>query len=206
MQVTWAGIPEVMDAFLTIVAGAADIPMTRLLGQSPKGLQSTGDGEERDYQLDDPGPAGRTAGPALDRIDELLIPSALGSRPSDVYYEFAPLRQMDEKDAAEIEASAPPRSRPMPTPACCPIPRFAMAKNGIVESGRWPGSEAAFEDAEAAGADPLDPEQSTTLPISLTRSSSGGARWTKQGTVTPAQADALITDARRARSTSAASC
>jgi phage-related protein (TIGR01555 family) len=50
MQVNWSGIPAVMDSFLLVVAGAADIPMTRLLGQSPKGLQSTGDGEERDYQ------------------------------------------------------------------------------------------------------------------------------------------------------------
>jgi hypothetical protein len=34
---------------MDVVAGAADIPLTRLLGQSPRGLQSTGDGEERDY-------------------------------------------------------------------------------------------------------------------------------------------------------------
>jgi hypothetical protein len=49
-QITWAGMPEMMVAFLNAVAGAADIPMTRLLGMSPKGLQSNGDGEERDYQ------------------------------------------------------------------------------------------------------------------------------------------------------------
>jgi hypothetical protein len=49
LQVNWPASPRCMDSFLLIVAGAADIPMTRLLGQSPKGLQSTGDGEERDY-------------------------------------------------------------------------------------------------------------------------------------------------------------
>jgi phage-related protein (TIGR01555 family) len=49
-QVTWNGMPEIMVSFLNAVAGAADIPLTRLLGQSPKGLQSNGDGEERDYQ------------------------------------------------------------------------------------------------------------------------------------------------------------
>jgi phage-related protein (TIGR01555 family) len=42
MQLTWAGIPDVMMAFLNVVAGAADIPVTRLLGQSPKGCSRPG--------------------------------------------------------------------------------------------------------------------------------------------------------------------
>jgi hypothetical protein len=68
-----------------------------------------------------------------------------------------------------------------------------MAKNRIVESGRWPGSETAFEEAEAAGDDPLDPANQD--PADLLTREQKVALLAKQGTVTPAQADALITDA-----------
>jgi uncharacterized protein len=157
-EVTWTGIPAVMDSFLLIVAGAADIPMTRLLGQSPKGLQSTGDGEERDYQSMIKARQDELLAPALDRIDELLIPSALGSKPSDIYFEFGPLQEENEKDGATIESQIATAIKTYADTGLLPDTALAaIAKNRLIESGRWPGSETAFEEAEAAGDDPLDP-------------------------------------------------
>lgn len=147
-QITWAGIPDVISAYLNIVAGAADIPVTRLLGQSPKGLQSTGDGEERDYHAMIAARQNELLAPALDRVDDLLIRSALGSRPSDIYYTFAPLDQTSEKDAAAIEKQAAETVKLYADTGLIPDQALsAMARNRIVESGRWPGSEAAFEEA-----------------------------------------------------------
>ncbi|MBB4569219.1 hypothetical protein GGE67_000729 [Rhizobium leucaenae] len=40
-----AGLTDILMAFMQIVSGAADIPVTRLLGQSPAGLNATGDGD-----------------------------------------------------------------------------------------------------------------------------------------------------------------
>jgi phage-related protein (TIGR01555 family) len=80
-QITWDGMPDMMMALLQVVSGAADIPITRLLGTSPKGLQSTGDGEERDYQTMIAAKQRNELAPSLAVIDDLLIPSALGSRP-----------------------------------------------------------------------------------------------------------------------------
>lgn len=151
VQASFDGIPETMFAFLQVVCGAADIPATRLLGQSPKGLQSTGDGEERDYHAMVSARQEEMLAPALDRIDELLLRSALGSRPSDVYYEFAPLGSLSEKDAAEVEKKAADTIKMYADTGLIPDGALAaMAKNRIVESGRWPGSEAAFEEAENA--------------------------------------------------------
>jgi phage-related protein (TIGR01555 family) len=164
VQITWPGMTDVMMAFLNVVAGAADIPVTRLLGQSPKGLQSNGDGEERDYNKMIKAQQTEVLRPALDQIDELLIPSALGSAKSDVYYEFAPLDQLDEKDAATVEKQAADTIKVYADAGIIPdVALSEMAKNRIVESGRWPGSEKAFEDAEAAIAadprlDPLNPD------------------------------------------------
>jgi uncharacterized protein len=154
-EVTWAGIPDIITSYLQVVAGAADIPITRLLGVSPKGLQSTGDGEERDYHSMVKARQEELLCPALDRIDELLLRSALGSRPSDIYYEFAPLSTLSEKDAAEVEKKAAETVKMYADTGLIPDEALsAMAKNRIVESGRWPGSEAAFEEAESAASEP----------------------------------------------------
>jgi len=179
-QITWTGIPQVIDTFLLIVAGAADIPMTRLLGQSPRGLQSTGDGEERDYQSMIKARQEEILAPALDRIDELLIPSALGSRPSDIYYAFGPLQDESEKDGATIEFQLSQAITNLANTGLLPDQALAaIAKNRIIESGRWPGSETAFEEAEKAiAADPsLDPlaQPEPVDPSALTQPVEPGA-------------------------------
>src|SRR5690606_38714621 len=46
-QVTLAQLPEIIQQFLQVVSGAADTPVTRLLGQSPGGLNSTGESDLR---------------------------------------------------------------------------------------------------------------------------------------------------------------
>lgn len=170
LQVNWSGIPAVMDSFVLLVAGAADIPMTRLLGQSPKGLQSTGDGEERDYQSMIKARQDELLAPALDRVDPLLIPSALGSHPSDIYYEFGPLQQESEKDGATIEYQYAQAFKMRADTGMLPDSALAaIEKNRMVESGRYPGSETAFEEAEAAIAadptlDPLNPANEANVP------------------------------------------
>lgn len=155
-QVTWAGMPDIITSYLQIVAGAADIPVTRLLGQSPKGLQSTGDGEERDYHAMIAARQDELLAPALDRIDEVLIRSALGDRPDDVWYTFASLERLSPKDAAEIELKY---SQTVKTYADTGLIEedglAAMAKNGVVERGNFPGAEKAFDEAK------LDPPYET---------------------------------------------
>jgi len=188
-EVSWPGIPDILFAFLNVVAGAADIPLTRLLGVSPKGLQSNGDGEERDYLSMIRARQNELLAPALDRIDEVLIPSALGSRPSDIYYEFAPLSVMDEKDAAAIEFQASQTVKNYSDTGLLPDQALsALAKNRIIESGRWPGSEAAFEEAEANP----EPDQNEADLQTLEQRLSA---MEKRGTVTADQAASLLTDA-----------
>jgi phage-related protein (TIGR01555 family) len=48
---SFAQLPEVLDRFLQIVSGAADIPATRLLGQSPAGMNATGESDLRNYYI-----------------------------------------------------------------------------------------------------------------------------------------------------------
>ena len=48
-QTSFAQLPDTLQQFLLIVSGAAEVPMTRFLGQSPAGMSSTGDGDMKNY-------------------------------------------------------------------------------------------------------------------------------------------------------------
>jgi hypothetical protein len=168
LTVQWGGIPNTMDSFLLVVSGAADIPMTRLLGQSPRGLQSTGDGEERDYQSMISARQQELLVPALDRIDELLIPSAIGTAQSDIYYEMASLIQDNEKDGALIEFNyAQALSLRANTGEFDPEVLAKAELNRMLESGRYPGLENAIEEAANEGIaeapDPNEPDPSALV-------------------------------------------
>ena len=46
---TTAGLPELIDRFMLMLAGASSIPVTRLFGRSPAGLNATGENDLRNY-------------------------------------------------------------------------------------------------------------------------------------------------------------
>lgn len=100
--IAFATLPEVLRGFLEIVAGAADIPLTRLLGTAPSGLGSNGDHSMSNYHDRVGSMQSMEITPAIYRLDECLIRSALGSRPPKIFYSWAPLEQMSEKEEAEI--------------------------------------------------------------------------------------------------------
>lgn len=193
-QLTWAGIPEVLMAFYELVAGAADIPVTRLLGQSPKGLQSTGKGEQKDYHDKVKADQDEILKPQLKRIDELLIRSALGSRPPKIYFEFNDLEQPDEKEDAEIESKNAATIKTLnDTGLFDPEALAEIAKNRMVEGGRWPGCEAAFKAHPEVPEEELDPDAGKTM-AQLAAEKAEALR--SVGTIDNAMAVALVTDAR----------
>ncbi len=48
-EVQFRDIPDLMDRFVTLIAGACDIPATRLMGKSPDGMNATGESDMRQY-------------------------------------------------------------------------------------------------------------------------------------------------------------
>jgi phage-related protein (TIGR01555 family) len=150
-QASFATLPEVLMSFLQIVSGAADIPATRLLGQSPAGMNATGESDLRNYY--DRLQAMQTVEmtPAMMRLDECLIRSALGSRDPDIYYEWAPLWGMSEKEKAEVFKTKADAARQLvgTTPGQELIPRDAVSDalvNTFIEDGSLPGLDAAIEE------------------------------------------------------------
>lgn len=199
-QLSFSEYPELLDRFLGIVAGASDIPVTRLLGQSPGGLQSTGKGEQVDFNRMIAAKQDADLGPALLRLDEILIRSALGSRPAEIYSDFAPLDELDAATASEIEKREAETVQIYATSGLIPADALSEAvQNRLLENGRWPGLDAALDAAEMEakaleepdeGDDQVDPN---APPEPANENDLDNAQ--RRGTITRDQALVLLADA-----------
>lgn len=146
---SFGSLPEVLSKFMDLVAGAARVPVTRLFGRAAAGLSGSGDGDERVY-YDRIGHLQATdIAPALAILDDMLITQALGSRPGDIYYEWAPLRQMTESERAGIFGQTAAAARALAggsTGELVPLDALSDALvNSLTEMGALPGLEAAVE-------------------------------------------------------------
>lgn len=146
-QVTFAQLPEVMQTFLQMAAGAADIPVTRLLGQSPAGMSATGESDMNNYYDRVSSIQSLEMTPALYRLDECLIRSALGSRPPEIFYEWSPLKQMTEKEQAEIGKMNAETAEILGRTGIFTSEELrTVVGNQLVESSFYPGLDQAMSD------------------------------------------------------------
>ena len=100
-RIDFAGLPEMVRTFLQVAAGAADIPVTRLLGQSPAGLSATGDSDTRNYYDMISARQEIDMRPQLERLDRLILRSE-GIDPAELSFAFRPLWQMDAASQADV--------------------------------------------------------------------------------------------------------
>ncbi len=148
---SFATLPDVLMSFMQLVSGAADIPATRLLGQSPAGMNATGESDLRNYYDRLQAMQSVEMTPAMGRLDECIIRSALGSRDPDIYYEWAPLWGMSEKEKADVFKTKADAARALAgtstSPPLVPIDALSDALvNTFVEDGSLPGLDAAIEE------------------------------------------------------------
>lgn len=143
--ISFATLPDVMQQFIQQFCGAADIPMTRFLGTAPSGLGSNGDHSMANYHDRIASTQSLEITPALYRLDECLIRSALGSRPPEIFYTWAPLEQMSEKEQAEIgKMNAETAEILGRTGVFTREELRTVVGNQLVESGYFPGLDQAM--------------------------------------------------------------
>ncbi len=146
-SISFGGLGDIWDRMMQAVSGAADIPMTRLFGQSPGGLSSTGESDLRNYYDRVQGMQELEIGPALAILDECLIRSALGRRPDDVHYNWRSLWQTTDKERAEVGKTTADIVSVLAGSSLFPVETLqAAAANAIIETGALPGLEAAIHD------------------------------------------------------------
>ena len=81
-QATFAGLSDMMLQMAQQISGAGQIPLVRLLGQSPAGMNSTGESDIRTYYDNVAAMREAMLGDGLELITDLLCRSVLG-RPAD---------------------------------------------------------------------------------------------------------------------------
>ena len=98
----FTGLVDVYIQMLQSLSGAADIPVTRFLGTSPKGLNATGEADMRNYYDGISSRQENELLPALATFDQVLYRHVTGSEPDDTQlFVWNPLWQQTEKEKAE---------------------------------------------------------------------------------------------------------
>lgn len=164
---SFATLPDIMDRFYQAVAGAADIPLTRLFGASPGGLNATGDSDERLYYDRIQAHQELDIAPAMSNLDEALIRSALGGRPKEIHYVWTPLRQKTEREVADIGKVIADTIKTLGEASLFSEEVLAQAgSNALIEAGALPGLEAAIGEhgLEREEEDDEDVAAATTMP------------------------------------------
>lgn len=110
-SLSFGGLSAIMEQFIVWVSGAAQIPVTKLFGQSAQGLGATGEGDLNNYydaiKARQDGPNRRH----LEMIDQVLVRSAIGSFPDDLEFDWNPLFQASgleqaQQDLADAQADS----------------------------------------------------------------------------------------------------
>ena len=156
------GMDKVMQMYLLICAGAADIPATRLLGREPAGQNATGESDIRNYYDRLAADQVVRLTPALHPLDEILIRHTFGSRDEDIHYTWQPLWQMDDEQKAKIELQKA-QAHEVDVKAGLIEPEILKAarENALIESGfLYPGIETAIDEAEEMRPDEEDVDES----------------------------------------------
>jgi phage-related protein (TIGR01555 family) len=150
-QLNLGGMRDIILCYAGLVCAAADIPATRFLGKSPDGMNATGDSDSDNYDQMIQDIQTDELGPNMDKLVPVLVQSALGpGRHNDdaaPYMEFAPLHKPSASEAAEVESKEADTVSKLVTTGLIPDEALAQSiANRMIESGRWPGLEAALEE------------------------------------------------------------
>ncbi len=159
-QLQLGGLVDLLMGFMQLTSGASDIPMTRLLGQSPGGLNASGESDLRNYYDRISSNQELVLQPSLQVLDECLIRSALGSRPPEVFYSWRSLWQTTDTERAGIGKTTADTIKTIAETRLVPeAVMSAVAVNMLTEAGVAPGLEAEMLEWTKANPDGLDQDE-----------------------------------------------
>ena len=98
----FAGLSEIYEDFMLDLAGASGIPVTKLFGRSPQGMNATGEADMRNYYDMIAQEQERMLRPALEKLMPFLVRSCLGFYPEDLEIIFEPQMSISLAERAEL--------------------------------------------------------------------------------------------------------
>jgi len=101
-QYTFGGLAEIYELTMMDVAGAAEMPVTKLFKRSPAGMNATGESDMQDYYDSIEEKQESDLRPVLDKLLPIMCMSELGAVPEDLEYEFNPCRRPTEEERKNL--------------------------------------------------------------------------------------------------------
>lgn len=95
------GLNDIYESFMLDVSGASQIPVTKLFGRSPAGMNATGESDLRNYYDVVEGYQETHLRPQLEKLLPVLCLSTLGTIPEDMQIVFNPVETPSEEKMAE---------------------------------------------------------------------------------------------------------
>ncbi|MBQ6121878.1 MAG: DUF1073 domain-containing protein [Clostridia bacterium] len=101
-QYTFSGLNDIYESFMLDISGASEIPVTRLFGRSPGGLNSTGESDLTNYYDKIRQDQESDLRPVLEKLLPVLCISVWGMVPDDLDFDFNPVRDTSEQERANL--------------------------------------------------------------------------------------------------------
>lgn len=101
-QYTFTGLQEIYDSMCLDLAGASRIPVTKLFGRAPAGLNATGGSDLQNYYDYVDTLRESKLRPILEKLLPIIAMSVWGGVPEDMDIQFPPLWTPTAKEVAEI--------------------------------------------------------------------------------------------------------
>ena len=102
LSYNYAGLPEIYDRFMMEIAGAVEIPATKMFGRSPQGMNATGESDMRNYYETIASLQERMLRPALEKLLPVMAISCWGYVPEDMTILFEPVMPMSAEDKVNL--------------------------------------------------------------------------------------------------------
>lgn len=99
---SFAGLGEIYEQFMMDMAGAAEIPATKLFGRSPQGMNATGESDLRNYYDMIASLQERQLRPALEKLLPVMAVSCWGYVPEGLEFVFEPVMTSSPAERAEL--------------------------------------------------------------------------------------------------------
>lgn len=104
-QYSFGGLNDIYESFMLDIAGACEMPVTKLFGREPAGFNSTGESDLTQYYDTLEEKQETYLQPIIDKLLPIIFMSTLGAIPEDLDWEFNPCMNVNSKDLVDLAQS-----------------------------------------------------------------------------------------------------
>ena len=101
-QYSFAGLGECYDRFMMDISGATEIPVTKLFGRSPAGMNATGESDMDNYYYMISELQENMLRPIYDKLLPIMFMSEFGQIPDDLDFEFNSQEELNELEKSDL--------------------------------------------------------------------------------------------------------